>query len=177
MFLNWLDAHISIESLSWLFLAVFIIHDLEEIIWIEPWFKKHYSKVSYTIPPTFQSMLHSMASITSSQFAVAVGIEFVLFIPITFLAAEYHQFLIFIGVNSIFFLHVFTHVGQSLYTKIITPGVITAFFIVLPYTVYLFYRLLHEGLIDWNLILFSIPIGLMIIPVVLVGHFIGKRIV
>lgn len=177
MLLNWLDAHISIESLSWLFLAVFMIHDLEEIIWIEPWFKKNYTKVSHTIPRTFQSMLHSMGSITSSQFAVAVGIEFVLFIPITFLAVEYHQFLIFIGVNSIFFLHVFTHVGQSLYIKKVTPGVITAIFIVLPYTIYLFYRLLNEGLIDWNLILLSIPIGLMIIPIVLFGLFVGRRIV
>lgn len=177
MFLSWLDAYISIESLSWLFLAVFMIHDLEEIIWIEPWFKKNYTKVSHTIPGTFQSLLKSMASITSSQFAVAVGIEFILFIPITFFAAEYHQFLIFIGVNSILFLHVFTHVGQSLYIKMVTPGVITSIFIVLPYSAYLFYRLLNEGLIDWNLILLSIPIGLLIIPVVLVGHFIGKRIV
>ena len=177
MFLNWLDAHISIESLSWLFLAVFMIHDLEEIIWIEPWFKKNYKKVAHAIPGTAQSLLKSMASITSSQFAVAVGIEFILFIPITFWAAEYHQFFIFIGVNSILFLHVFTHIGQSLYVKMVTPGVITAILIVLPYSVYLFYRLLNESLIDWNLILQSIPIGLIVLPVVLVGHFIGKRIV
>lgn len=145
--LTWLDAHISIESLSWLFLAVFMIHDFEEIIWVEPWFKKNHIEVSYTIPRTFQSVLDSMAGITSSQFAVAVGIEFVLFIPITFLAAEYHQFLIFVGVKSIFFLHVFTHVGQSLYIKMVTPGGITAIFIVLSYTIYLFYKLLNEGLI------------------------------
>lgn len=177
MFLNWLNAHISIESLSWLFLAAFMIHDLEEIIWVEPWFKKNYIKVSGAIPRTVQSMLSSMGSITSSQFAVAVGIEFILFIPVTFLAAEHHQFLFLTSVNSIFFLHVFTHVGQSLYVKMFTPGVITAIFIVLPYSVYLFYRLLSEGLIDWNLIFLSIPVGLIIIPVVLFGHFIGRRLV
>ena len=154
-----------------------MIHDFEEIIWIEPWFKKNYTKVSHTIPRTAQALLKSMASVTSSRFAVAVAIEFVLLIPITFLAAEYHQFFIFTGVNSILFLHVFTHIGQSLYVKIITPGVITAILIALPYSVYLFYRLLNENLIDWNLIFQSIPIGLIVIPVVLVGHFIGKRIV
>ena len=76
MFLNWLDPHISIESLSWLFLAVFMIHDLEEIIWVEPWFKRNYTKVSDALPHTVQSMLSSMSGITSSQFSVAVGISF-----------------------------------------------------------------------------------------------------
>lgn len=65
-------------------------------------------------------MLNSMASITSSQFAVAVGIEFVLFIPVTFLATEYHQFLIFTGVNCFFFLHVFMGLLKSLERCILT---------------------------------------------------------
>lgn len=43
---------------------------------VAPWFKKNYTKVSGALPHTVQSMLSSMSGITSSQFAVAVGISF-----------------------------------------------------------------------------------------------------
>lgn len=31
---------ISLQTLVWLFIVAFVIHDLEEIIWVEPWMKK-----------------------------------------------------------------------------------------------------------------------------------------
>ncbi|GJM80264.1 hypothetical protein HMSSN139_27600 [Paenibacillus sp. HMSSN-139] len=128
-----------------------------------------------TVPARMKRSLTQMLNITSSQFAVAVLLEFIVFVPFTLMAAEQGRFFIFLSFNTLFFLHVFTHVAQSLYLKMYTPGVVTAVLIVLPYSLLLFNRLLSENLVTWGEVLLSIPVGLLVVPLVLVGHELGKR--
>jgi hypothetical protein len=144
---------------------------------VEPWIKKNKNKVIAAIPERLQLRVGKMLTITSSQFAVAVLLELIILIPFTFLAAEKGKYLVFLSFNTLFFLHVFTHVGQSLYLRMYTPGVISAVFITLPYSLYLFYRLITEELVTWDQVILSIPLGLIVIPIVLIGHEIGRRVV
>lgn len=167
--------NISVTSLVWLFLVSFVIHDMEEVIWVGPWAKRNRHKVAVAVPPRMKRSLTQMLNITSSQFAVAVLLEFIVFVPFTLMAAEQGRFFIFLSFNTLFFLHVFTHVAQSLYLKMYTPGVVTAVLIVLPYSLLLFHRLLSEKLVTWGEILLSIPVGLLVVLLVLVGHELGKR--
>lgn len=167
----------STQTLVWLFIVVFVLHDLEEIIWVEAWIKKNISHVIHTVPKRFKKPLNKMFNITSGQFAFAVLLEFIVFIPFTYIAAEHEKFFVFISFNSLFLLHVFTHLGQSLYLKMYTPGVISAVICVLPYTLYMFYRMLSEGLVSWNEVLLSIPVGLLVVPIVLLGHELGRKLV
>ncbi|MCH1639265.1 HXXEE domain-containing protein [Paenibacillus timonensis] len=167
--------NLSVTSLVWLFLVTFVIHDMEEIIWVGPWAKRNRQKVTVTVPARMKRSLTQMLNITSSQFAVAVLLEFIVFVPFTLMAAEQGRFFIFLSFNTLFFLHVFTHVAQSLYLKMYTPGVVTAVLIVLPYSLLLFNRLLSENLVTWGEVLLSIPVGLLVVPLVLVGHELGKR--
>lgn len=167
----------STQTLVWLFIVVFVLHDLEEIIWVEAWIKKNKSHVIHTVPKRFKKPLNKMFNITSGQFAFAVLLEFIVFIPFTYIAAEHEKFFIFLSFNSLFLLHVFTHLGQSLYLKMYTPGVISAVICVLPYTLYMFYRMLSEELVSWNEVLLSIPVGLLVVPIVLLGHELGRKLV
>ncbi|MBW4838142.1 MAG: HXXEE domain-containing protein [Paenibacillaceae bacterium] len=167
--------NLSVTSLVWLFLVSFVIHDMEEIIWVGPWAKRNRHKVAVAVPPRMKRSLTQMLNITSSQFAVAVLLEFIVFVPFTLMAAEQGRFFIFLSFNTLFFLHVFTHVAQSVYLKMYTPGVVTAVLIVLPYSLVLFNRLLSDNLVTWGEILLSIPVGLLVVPLVLVGHELGKR--
>ncbi|MEN1968904.1 HXXEE domain-containing protein [Lentibacillus sp. N15] len=57
----------------------------------------------------------------------------------------------------IFFLHVFTHVGQSILLRSITPGVITSIVFVLPYSIILLHSLFKHQIINWNTIYTSMP--------------------
>lgn len=172
----YLAQDMSMQSLIWLFIVIFVLHDLEEIIWVESWIKKNRKQVVNMVPTRIKNQLHKMLNITSGQFAVAVLLEFILFIPITFIAVEQGKLFMFISINSLFLLHVLTHVGQSLYLRMYTPGVVSAVVLVLPYTFYLFTRLIREELITYGSILLSIPVGFLLIPIVLLGHKIGKRI-
>ncbi|MCM3550707.1 Uncharacterised protein [Niallia circulans] len=172
-----LNQSVSIPSLIWLFLAFFMIHDFEEIIFVEGWAKKRYESVYQTIPSFYKPIFRIFNGITSSQFAFAVFIEFIIFIPVTYLAAEQQMFTWFLGFNVIAFLHVFTHVGQALLLRMYTPGVITAIIVILPYSLYLFYRLEMEYNIQINDLIASIPYGLTIIPIVAFGHLLAKTVV
>ncbi|MFS0839746.1 HXXEE domain-containing protein [Paenibacillus sp. 1P03SA] len=172
-----IDDYISLNSVVWLFLAAFMIHDFEEIIFVEPWMKKNYKRLRPRVPGPWQRLFQEMSGVTSSQFAVAVFVEFILFVPVAYLAAERGIWALFIGFNALLFIHVFTHLGQSVLLRAYTPGVVTAVMVVLPYSVYLFYRLLRDGAATWQDLLVCAPSGLLLLPVVLAGHKLGKKVV
>ncbi|WP_144932304.1 HXXEE domain-containing protein [Paenibacillus sp. 32O-W] len=148
--LSYIDSAVSIQSLIWLFLAAFMLHDFEEIIRMENWFRKAGRTVILKVPQPFDKIVSSASQITTAQFAFAVCVEFMVFVPVTYLAAEHNHYLLFIGFNAVLLLHVFMHIGQALFVRMLVPGVTTAVLITLPYTLYLFYRLLSEHLIQWS---------------------------
>lgn len=150
-----------------------MIHDFEEIIWVESWMKKHFEIVHAAVPKPLKKDFESFRGIQSAQFSVAVALEFVLFIPVTWLAGDYGHSLFFIGFNVILFIDVFIHLAQSLFLKLYTPGVVTAVFVTLPYSVFLFYRLFKACLADWGSLLISLPAGIPLLPLVLLGHKLG----
>ncbi|WP_079908956.1 HXXEE domain-containing protein [Paenibacillus sp. 32352] len=158
-------------------LVMFVIHDLEEIIWVEPVIKKHRKTILSRLPNGLKTKAEPMLDITSSQFAVAVWIEFIPLTFVIYLAAERGEYLGYLAFITIFFIHVFTHLGQSLLLRIYTPGVVSAVLVVLPFTSYVLYRMTNESLVSWNEVFVSIPFGLILIPIVLAGHKIGKKLV
>jgi hypothetical protein len=161
----------------WLFLAAFMIHDFEEIIVVESWMKKHYSRISRLVPDAIGSWLMKMSTVKSSQFAVAVFLEFIVFIPVTYYAVEHQRYLFFVGFNFLLLIHVFTHLAQSIYLKCYTPGVVTGLLITLPYSIYLFYRMIIEELVSLQEVFLYAPSGLLLIPLVMIGHKLGKIII
>lgn len=74
-------------------------------------------------------------------------------------------------------IHVITHLFQSILFRKYTPGVITAVFVTLPYTVYLFHRLVEMDILNWELFSNSLNVGVLLLPLVILGHLIGKRII
>lgn len=127
-----LNQPISVISLVWLFLSFFMVHDFEEIIYIESWVRKRYDHVYSRLPSFYKPVFRSFKGVTSSQIAFAVFVEFIVFIPTTYFAAEHQMFTWFLGFNVIAFLHVFLHVGQALLLRMYTPGVVTAVLVTLP---------------------------------------------
>lgn len=171
------DSIISINSLMWLFLAAFMIHDFEEIIFVESWMKKNYERIHKLVPDALGNLLKEMSNVKSSQFAVAVFVEFIVFVPVTYMAVEHHQYILFVGFNVLLFIHVFMHLAQAIYVRSCTPGVITGVLVVLPYSLYLFYSMLDQELITMKQLLLYAPTGLFIIPLVLFGHKLGKILI
>lgn len=172
--LEWLNSHISIETLIWLFPITFMLHDFEEIIFVEAWFKKNYQKVLPRIPKEMKSTFEELASATSARFSIPVFLQFIVYLVASFIAVELKIYGLLLGVNVILFLHVFMHVGQSLFLGAYALGVGSAVFVTFPYSLYLFYRLLSEGLVSWNDLIFNTPYGIITLVIVFYGHKLAK---
>lgn len=163
----------------WMFLIVFVLHDLEEIIVVENWLIRHRERLARSIPAFAQKTLQPMLSMSTAQFSVAVTCIFavlsaaVLLTVLTWQAGTYLPF--FLVCLHVLFLHVFTHIGQSLLFRTYTPGVVTAVVLVLPYSVYTYCRLLAEGWISWSMIGKTLPFSLLVIPVLYVALTLGEK--
>jgi hypothetical protein len=170
----------NIVTLIWLFPLFFLIHDLEEILTVESFMAKKRDKVISMLPKRVGQFVLKQFSMTTKQFTVAVGVIFVFVMLGTILGIEAISNgkapVWFLAVNIVFFVHVFTHAGQSVIMHGYTPGVISAVVLTLPYSWYAFHRLFQVGLVDWNGILVSAPFSLLIIPVTIIAHTMGRRI-
>ncbi|MFT4416553.1 HXXEE domain-containing protein [Fredinandcohnia humi] len=174
--IDYLNLHISIETLLWLFPITFLIHDFEEIIFVEEWFKKNYGKVSGRIPNHMRKTFDELAQTTAAKFSIPVFLQFIFYIVATYLAVEQDFLGPFIGFNVLLFLHVFMHIGQSLFLGTYALGVGTAIVITAPYSIYLFYRLLAEQLIEYSDLVINLPYGIITVIVLLWGHKVSNRV-
>ncbi|WP_079504942.1 HXXEE domain-containing protein [Mesobacillus jeotgali] len=174
---------LNLHTLIWLFPIIFVLHDFEEIIMLEKWMAKNRGIIKKVLPERLANNVVKQFSMTTAQMSVAVLIVFLFVCSSTFMASQYanggllsniHYFTV---VVLIFLLHVFTHVGQSILFRSITPGVITSIFLVLPYSLAMLNALFEHRVIDWDTIYFYLPFVILALPIVLAAHWIGKRVV
>lgn len=172
-----------LKWLVWLLPPVFLLHDLEEIVLLAPWFRRYRPRLAELAAKNrLARSLATSIDLTSLQFSVGVAFELVLILTATlwaFFETEpgpgFYSFLILLGAM---FLHVFTHLAQPLLFRGYTPGLVTALALVLPFSLYLYGRLLQTGLINGATIAWTVPLGgLILLPVILAAHAVGRRLV
>ncbi|MHC0037625.1 HXXEE domain-containing protein [Pseudoneobacillus sp. C159] len=175
--IDWLNANTSFATLLWLFPITFMIHDFEEIIFVEAWFKRNFHKVHHRVPARLKQTFQDMSKITAAQYSIPVFFQLVIYIVATYIAVDYDFYGPFVEFNALIFLHVFMHIGQSLVLGTYALGVGSAIFVTLPYSIYLFIRLITENVIQFSDILTSLPYGILTVLVLYLGHKIAPKIV
>lgn len=165
--LNFLNEHIQLVSLLWLFPVTFLFHDFEELLTVENWAVRHRDRLDSTLPDFFKKMLGSSLRINTLHFAKDMFAVYTIVVVATGLAVFFQVYLLFLAALHLYFLHVFTHVGQALYLKSYTPGIITAVFPVLPYSLYAYYRLLSEGVVGFGDLIWAFVVMAVIVPAAL----------
>ncbi|MCR2822072.1 HXXEE domain-containing protein [Lederbergia panacisoli] len=170
-----------IYSVIWLFPIIFMFHDLEEIITVESFMSKYKNGVHKTILARFVLIVKNKLGSKSSQLSITLAwilliISFITFMTVYHLPSD-GNFLLFTATLNVFFLQTFLHIGQTVIFRSYTPGVITALFIVIPYSLLTYYFLFDFGLIDSHLLIESIPFSILLIPIFLIGNFLGKRLI
>jgi hypothetical protein len=176
-----LDEFLSLHTVIWLMPIMFMFHDLEEIVTVEAWLLRNRSDLERVLPSRIYKSMEKQFSMETASFAVAVsfmllGVSFATVWAGAVLDLG-GSMLPFSGALAVFFIHAFMHVGQALVLGRYTPGVVTSMLLVLPYSAYAYYRLLSDGLLTWKLVLLGLPVGfLLAAPLLLLGHWVGKRI-
>lgn len=161
---DWLGVHINEVSLLWLLPILFMFHDFEEILVVEAWSANNRTRVEAALPPFMRKMYTSMSHMTTRNFALDVLFVYILIVAVTCIAVFFSNYLLYLAVLAVFFFHVFTHLGQTVYLKMYTPGVVTAVLVVLPYSLYAYYRLMEDGVVSVADIGWSLLVVLLFLP-------------
>lgn len=170
-----MDGRIDLTSVLWLLPVTFMFHDFEEMLKVEHWLARRRETVLAMVPPFIRRFLEDSFRMNTKQFARDVLWVNTLIIGVTAAAVFFDFYLPYLAVLIIYFLHVFTHVGQAVLLRMYTPGVTTAVLIVLPYSLYAFHRLLGGGIIGWDDMIYSSVFALLGLPLLISLLLAGRR--
>ena len=135
--------------------AVFLVHDAEEILTVEPWLRAHRAELPAVVQP--------LTAVSTEQFALAVGMLFVGFLAAAVHAVGQarrgHVSVPFMIIAGALVANGFTHLAQAAYFRSYTPGVVTALLLVLPYGYCLGARLLAAGLVTQRALIGAVAVG------------------
>lgn len=115
-----------ITTLLWFLPLLFIFHDFEEIIFIQPWLRKNGAHLSSRFPALSARFLGQTASLTTSAFALGVAEEFLIICAITITAYMTGWYYLWLGTFIAFTIHLVIHIGQAVIFKGYVPSLITS---------------------------------------------------
>ena len=172
---------INMLLLIWLFPLAFLLHDLEELLFFEPWLKKNagavLERVRGRLPAFVERQLETVLHKSTAQFAFPIALNFLLTCLAAFLAARYGQYTFFLIAGSLFFMHGFMHIGQAILMRKYIPALVTSIIIVLPYGILLFLNLLASRVTTRSgLLIYCVIAVIIAVPFILIMHAIGESL-
>lgn len=150
-----LDA-IPFERLLWLVPIFFTLHNLEEAPFMEKWSKRLPLKIHPTV--STRQFIIAVTFLTLAGFLVSYfGIEYL---------SNRTGFLIVLAIQAILLFNAFVpHLVATIRFRMLSPGVVTATLITLPFSFYLFRRAFDENILNWKqfwILLGIAPIAMVI---------------
>jgi hypothetical protein len=125
-----------IKIIIWLFPILFIFHDFEEIIFMQPWLNKNRRYLCERFPKLSKKLLPHFDKITTSSFAFGVAEEFILISIVTVVSYITNWYNLWLGLFIAFALHLVIHCFQALIVRSYIPAIITSI-LCLPICVYI----------------------------------------
>lgn len=134
-----LDA-VPFRVLLWIVPIFFMLHNMEEAPFMERWSKRLPVKIHPTV--------------TTPQFVVAVIFLTAASFVVTFAGLARIPtptgYLLILGMQAVMLVNaVVPHLATTLRFRLYSPGVITAVFITIPFSIYLFQRAFREQILSW----------------------------
>lgn len=137
-----------VESLLWLFLVSFLIHEFEEIIFLGKFLSDNLERIRAKVPSKFIPKVDGLISHSQSQFAFAVFEEIIVLVVIIAFCLWFNLYSLFTAVVIAYELHVVFHIIQSFVIRMYVPaagsGVISS-----VYCVFCIFLLHSQGMVSW----------------------------
>jgi hypothetical protein len=159
----------------WLLPINFMVHDFEEIIFINSWIKKNKAYIYEKFPQVAKRFFPKIENLSTASFSLAVLEEFILLSVLTLICVEYSQYSFFAVITIGYLFHVIVHLVQLIALQRYIPGAGTGI-ITGVFSVYTLYYLNCLGLLNWIYIWWLSPIVIFIIVVNLYFcHYLARR--
>jgi len=137
------------EILIWLFPIIFMIHEFEEIILMRWWLGKNKEPIIRKYPNLGKRVLGQFESISTEAFSLIVAEEFFIVSVIVIISAFTKNFELYLGLIVAYFIHLLTHLIQTIVIRKYTPGIITTFLTGL-FCLFVFIRFINNELLSFN---------------------------
>ena len=155
----------------WLLPGSWLVHDLEEIATIEQWSSKWRHTGRNDFAAIQQRLVETIES-TRRRFTIAVAIVGSVVVGATVVGTVDPTgigLVVYAAILGGYFLHGFVHLAQSFLLRGYTPGLVTAIVLVIPVSLYLYWRLLAADLVDIRIAAATCLIGLVFFAPIVVG--------
>ena len=126
----------SIKTIVWLFPVIFMLHDFEEIFFIEAWRKRYANQLQLAISKKKKVPYADIKDTPS--FSIAVAIEFLIISLLSLFSCIFDGYLLWFGLFFGFTIHLIIHCVLSIQFRHFVPGVATSLPF-LPVCIYLLY--------------------------------------
>lgn len=120
-------------SIIWLLPLIFMLHDFEEIIFIEWWLNKE----RLVLIKKYPKIAKEYDELNTAGFALAVSEIFIIIILITLITIVFKWYYLWFGSLITFFIHLIIHLIQWIIYKKYIPAIIT----VVPASIYSIYAI------------------------------------
>lgn len=168
-------------AVLWLLFISWVFHDLEELFLFAKFDYNQDNKIELASKkiPILKQLSKNIAT---DQKEINIAISIMGFLILTASAAGYFDpkgigFLIYEVFLGGYFLHTFTHIGQSIVFRKYTPGVISAVLSVFPVSTFIYYKLFQFEMTTFLEVLVTALIGIIIfVPLGISVHLIAKFI-
>ncbi|MFT8390990.1 MAG: HXXEE domain-containing protein [Sporolactobacillus sp.] len=146
----------------WFFPILFIFHDFEEIIFMQPWIGKNKIYLGERFPKLSKRIVLHFEKITTSSFALGVAEEYSLLTIVTVISYMTHWYSLWLGLFMAFTFHLIIHCLQALMVRKYVPALITSI-ICLPICLSIIQHIILS--FSWYTIFFYSLAGIIIMVV------------
>jgi hypothetical protein len=162
------------QTIVWLLLVVFMIHEFEEIIFFKSWINKNRDYLVKKIPKISKRFLKT-SDLSTSAFTIAVAEEFVLLSLISLGSVICDNYVLWLAAFMGFFVHLIMHLGQWIILKRYIPAIYTTFF-ALIYCIYTLYKIIANNIFQSSEIVLWTIIGSILVGVNLIfAHKLAEK--
>lgn len=154
------------ETIIWLLLVVFMIHDFEEIIMMSVWMQKNKPDLLERFPRLTPGLLRLTGDLSTPAFALAVAVLFITLSVFTILTIQFRLYTLWSGLLLIFSIHFIMHFASWIIMRRYVPVIITSI-LSLGYCVFAFWHMLVIVQLTWKDILMGIVMAIPLLLIVL----------
>lgn len=165
----------SFQLLVCLLPVVFMLHDLEEIIFLKTWITQNKEYIKKRFPRISEKMLPRLERLSTEGFALAVAEEFVLLSMVTFGSIFIGSYYLWLSFFMAFATHLVMHLVQWLVVRRYIPVVVTSL-LALAYCIYTLDVVVEQSIFQVSEIVICTAIGIVLASFNLVfAHKLGER--
>lgn len=145
-------------SIIWLLPLVFMLHDFEEIIFLEWWVNKNKLELLRKYP----RIANVYNEISTAAFALGVSEEFIILILITLGSIIFNWYYLWFGVLVGFFIHLVVHIIQWIVFKKYIPAISTTVPAMI-YSIYAIYFIYNNSNMEILMLAMWSALGIIIV--------------